>query len=326
MTRLLRAETHRWLARRSLWFTLMSVFAIAAMIWISLVNGTQPPSGPQVEQAKVAHAREHADWVANHEQYRQDCLDSVPAAEAEEACQFPEPQLDWFIMQPIDWEAATQVATVGGAVVGALGALMMAASFWGAEYRHGSLSTWLTYVPSRGRVWASKMFVGAGFGAVVTGVVALACMLVAWAAVALQQGPAAVGAWWTPLLNILRGVGFGVLTALLGAALATLFRNTVAAVAVPLGYMLLQGLFGILAAVPGYVHLQRWLPENNIRAFIEGGLTYDVSIQRMTPGGLVWDSVRQTISFGQGAAYLIVLVGLFAVASVLVFLKRDVTD
>lgn len=326
MTRLLRAEAHRWIARRSLWFTLMSVFAIAAMIWIGLVSGTQPPSGPQLEQAKASYAREHADWVANHEQYRQECIANVPASDVDEACQFPEPQLEWFVMQPMDWGAATQVATVGGVVVGALGALMMAASFWGAEYRHGSLSTWLTFVPSRGRVWASKMVVGAAFGAVATGVVAVTCLLVACAAVALQQGPAAVGAWGTPLLNILRGVGFGVLTALLGASLATLFRNTVAAVAVPLGYMLLQGLFGILAAVPGYVHLQRWLPENNIRAFIEGGITYHVPIQTMTPGGLVWDSVEQTISFAEGAAYLIVLVGLFAVASVLVFLKRDVTD
>lgn len=336
MTRLLAAEANRWLARRSLWATLAGTLVVAALICAGLFASTMPPSGAEVERGRAMFQQEHAHWVANaaldQEQCRRDFTpdpqlsEADQAAERERACVIEEPKEEWFVWQPMGWHDATMTATVGGATIGALGALLMAASFWGAEYRHGSLSTWLTFVPSRGRVWASKMLVAMVMGAAVTAIVLVLTVTMMWAAIVVNQGAGAVGAWDSALANAGRGLAFGAFAGLLGGALTTMFRNTVAAVAVPMGYLLVQGLFGVLSALPGYIHLTPWLPENNVRAFLEGGLTYPVPVQKMTQAGLEWDLIEKHISFAQGAVYLVVLVGLVAFASAWLFQRRDVTE
>ena len=325
--RLVGAEAHRWLARRGLWVALAGAFALVAMMCASIVMATRPPSGAEVEAGRRAFAEQHASWLEHHEADAQECLASVPEAEAKAgACAMEEPREEWFVPQPMRWADAAATVTTGGASITALVALLMAASFWGAEIRSGSLSTWLTFVPSRSRVWGSKTVVVAVAGAVVTASLMLVGLVAAWAAVALNQGAAAVGDWVGPLQAAGRGVVFGAMMAIVGAGLAVVFRSTVAAVAVPLGYLFIQGMLGLLYAIPGFDRVTDLLPENNVRAFLEGGMTYTVPVTRVTPEGLQHDMVERTISLAQGTVYLLVFVAVAAIVSLVVFQRRDVTD
>lgn len=328
MIRLVGAETHRWLARRGLWVALAGAFAIVAVICATLVLSTRPPSGAEVDAGRRSFAEAHAYWVQNHETEYAQCLESLPAGEPrpEEACRMEEPQEEWYIPQPLGWSDATSAATVGGASVAGLVALFMAASFWGAEIRSGSLATWLTFVPARPRVWAAKMVVSAVAGAAVAAVLVLVGLLVAWLAITLNQGPDAVGDWAGPLQAAGRGVAFGAMMALVGAGLAVVFRSTVAAIAVPLGYLFVQGMLGILYTIPGFEKLTDFLPENNVRAFLEGGTTYAVPVTRVTPQGLEHEWVEKTISLAHGAVYLLVFVAIAGLVSLAVFQRRDVTE
>ena len=325
MIRLIGAETHRWVARRGLWVALLGLLAILATMCWSIVVATRPPEAAVVAQGKIAYAEQHAYWVENHEQEEAFCRASDPEAPAD-VCAQPEPQPEWFYPQPMTWEAATSTATVGAGATAGLFLILMAASFWGAEFRSGSLATWLTFVPSRPRVWASKMVVVALAGAVVSAVVLLVGLLTAWGAVAAHQGADAVGSWVGPLQAAGRGVLFGAMMALVGAGLAVVFRSTVAAVAVPLAYLFAQGMLGILMAIPGFDRLTGLLPENNVQAFLLGSYTYSVPVQRMTPQGMETEWLERTISLGQGTVYLLVAVALACVVSLAVFRRRDVTE
>lgn len=326
MIRLIGAETHRWVARRGLWVALLGLLAILATMCWSIVVATRPPEAAVVAQGKIAYAEQHAHWVENHEQEEAFCRASAPADAPADVCDQPEPLPEWFYPQPMTWEAATSTATVGASATAGLFLILMAASFWGAEFRSGSLATWLTFVPSRPRVWASKMVVVALAGAVVSAVVLLVGLLTAWGAVAAHQGADAVGSWVGPLQAAGRGVLFGAMMALVGAGLAVVFHSTVAAVAVPLAYLFAQGMLGILMAIPGFDRLTGLLPENNVQAFLLGSYTYSVPVQRMTPQGMETEWLERTISLGQGTVYLLVAVALACVVSLAVFRRRDVTE
>lgn len=329
MMRLVGAEAQRWLARRGLWVALLGSLAIIAVFVISVVAATRPPATADLEGGRQAYAEQHAYWVAHHEADQAECLRSLPAKDADspnEMCAMPEPQPEWFIQQPMTWKDAATSGGSAGAVVGGLVGLLMAASFWGAEIRSGSLATWLTFVPSRSRVWASKMVVSAIGGALVAAVLIVISLAAAWLSISLQQGPDAVGDLSGPLQVAGRGVLFGAMMALLGAGLAVIFRSTVAAVGVPLAYLFVQGMLGILNAIPGFHHLMAFLPELNVRAFLEGGTTYTVPVPKSTPHGVEYDFIDRTISLAQGTVYLLVFVAVAAAVSLVVFQRRDVTE
>lgn len=121
-----------------------------------------------------------------------------------------------------------------------------------------------------------------------------------------------------------RGLGLGAMAGLLGGALAVLFRQTVAAVLVPLGYSILQGLSMLFAALPFYADLVRWFPENNVRAYLEGGTILQIPKVSFTPNGPDTSFVEVSIGFGQGLAYLLVALGALVALSWWSFRRRDV--
>lgn len=326
MNHLIRAETNRWLSRRGLWLTLLAATALVAMVLAALTVAARPPSGADVEQGRRYYAEAHADWVANGAALEKECRASVPADQADQTCSFPEPTESMFVPQPLVWDEASTSGTEGAVAIGALFALLMAASFWGGEYRQGTLSTWLTFVPSRPRVWASKMLVAAGAGAVIAAALGGVALVGAWLAVWFHQGAGAIGSWADALALLGRGVGLGAMLALVGASLAVWFRNTIAAVAVPMAYLLLQGMMGLLSAVPGFVVLSAFLPEHNVRAYLENGATYYVPVERVTPDGTMYEHVERSLSLGQGVTYLLVISLGLTLLSFVLFHRRDVTE
>lgn len=325
MIRLVLAEAHRWRARRGLWVVLVVGVALSILIALPMWMAAAPPSAADVEQGRAAYAQVHGDWMQHHDEMLADCQQNPPngdKARCDEIVQ--EPKDKDFIPHAATFADLGKGGVEAGAVIGALLALIAAASFIGAEFRHGTLATWLTYVPGRGRVWASKGVIVVVAGAAMTLLVEAALLAAAALAMATQQGMASVTDW-TPSLQIAaRGVALGAAAAVTGQALAGLFRQTVAPVLLPLGYLILQGMGGILTAIPGFRYVAVWLPEHNIRAFLEAGATVMVFEPKVTDHGLEMTPVEVLIGMPQAAGYVLGATAVLALAAWSVFSRRDV--
>jgi hypothetical protein len=118
-------------------------------------------------------------------------------------------------------------------------AFALAASFIGAEFGTGMMTTTLTWEPRRGRVLLAKAvpaFVVLGAAVIVL----LAFMAVAYIPIGALRGTTAgmSGGFWEHLTGLwLRAAGLAVFGAALGIGLATLARNTVAALGIGFLYV-----------------------------------------------------------------------------------------
>lgn len=323
---LLRAELSRWLARRGLWITLVAGIVLAALASTVLVSSTRPPSAEEIAESRAVYQQVHAEWEANHEQAYQDCLEQAKE-DAQTHCKelWPEPQENDYLRFSVPFPDAMQQAATTGTILGSLIALVMAATFWGAEYRHGTVATWLTFVPDRTTVWASRMAVAVLAGTAVTAIVVAVPMTAVAVGVVIMHG-AETAAVPTPQAWMMagRGLGLGAIFALLGGSLAVLFRQTMAPILMPVAYLFVQLFTGFLVFQAGLGWLVPYLPETNIRAYLDYGTTYAVAVPTLKAEGMVTEYVERVLPFGQGLAYLLGIAGVVAVAAWLAFRRRDV--
>lgn len=326
MIRLLAAEAHRWRARRGMWIIVGVSVLLSLLVALPMALAIRPPSGADVERATTYYEQAHADWAKNKDQFMADCqANPPPAGQGTCAEMIKEPLQSDFVPQPLKFADAASQGVEIGAGLGGLLALIAAASFIGAEYRHGTLATWLTFVPGRTRVWAAKAVVAMVAG----GLLALVCETILLSAAGLSvaafQGAGALTSAQPAIEIGLRGVALGALAGLTGQALAMLFRQTVAPTLLPLAYLILQGVTGLLSLLPGYRTIVLWLPENNVRAVLEGGAKVTTYETTVSDHGMDMKPLEQTIALGQGLAYVLVAVAVLAVGSLLVFRRRDVS-
>ena len=111
--------------------------------------------------SQSAYEEDPADWEENE----RTCDSSGRPARD---CRYPEPQLTSSPHRPFG-EVAAESLQLSIYLV-ALAALMMAGSFIGAEYSSGSIANWLSFLPRRGRVFASKLITVAAFSALASAV------------------------------------------------------------------------------------------------------------------------------------------------------------
>jgi ABC-2 type transport system permease protein len=216
-----------------------------------------------------------------------------------------------------------QLAVTVSVYLAALAALFVGASFIGAEYSSGALSNWLSFLPERGKVFASKLaalLMGAAmFSAAVSALTLGTTVLVtrATGAKVSDVGPvAALGG---------RGVGVALIFAVIGFALALVTRHTIAAAGTLVVYLFVSGILTTLVEViAGLQRLKRLLPQNNLTAFIDYGYTYNDYGGEMTDQGVSETVVQHTISFGHGLIYWVVVVAVLVAGSYVVFRRRDV--
>ncbi|WP_448629044.1 hypothetical protein [Cellulomonas soli] len=208
-----------------------------------------------------------------------------------------------------------------------MAALAMGVSFVAAEFATGSMSTWLTFVPRRGRVVASKT-AGAAVGAVPVVVAAQVTVLAGGTLAFLARGmPSGDRTLWSALAVVAgRQLVLAVLAAVVGAALAFALRHAAAvtgalvwwflAVEVALPVVLPQ----LRAATVG-LHAQAWA---------EGATTY--SFEQCAPdpgvsdvvGAQVCTTVVHTVGGTQGLLVLLVVSAVLVAAGLMVFRRRDV--
>ena len=320
MTRLIWTEVTRLTSRRFTGIALIMLLLGLAGFQLVLNDALSPPSGEQLATSERAYQQTHREWVANHEQDEQDCRDTgAPPDE----CVVPEPTLVEFTGSPTPFKDATGTALKLSALLAALVAFMIAASFIGAEYSSGSMTSWLTFVPRRGHVFWSKLLTVAGF-AVLLGM--LCATLVFDVALVLAHLHGSRVESVRELVEMgARSVLSVVVLAIFGFCIGLLSRRTAGAIGVLLALVVVWFVrIGPLSSLPWAQRITPWTPDGNILAIVDHGYTYSVPVERAPADGVNFDLIEHSVSLTHGVAYWSIILALLITCSLLTFRRRDV--
>jgi len=320
--RLLVVELRRLVSRRVTLVAGLLLLAAVGLFQLAVDEQVSPPSASQVTEQQRYFDQAHQEWEQEHATQEKQCLDS---GGSQADCAWPEPTPADYALTASSFADVAGTAVQLSAYVTLLAAFLVGASFIGAEYSTGSLANWLTFVPRRLLVYASKVgavLLASAAAAAVTnflmlGLVALLTRVHGGDLVGLGAMASTAG----------RAIPIACLAGVAGFVFALLTRHTVAALGIALGYVLVSGVLGGLAAnAEGPLGwLPPWLAENNVDAFLKHGSTYTQYVLTTTEQGTSGTEVEKHISFGHSAAYWAVLLVAAVVSAALVFRRRDVT-
>ena len=237
--------------------------------------------------------------------------------ELRECRQFSEPgtpceqfiQQDDFVEDKRFKGADVADATRGVTPIIVIAAFIAAASFIGAEWKHGTVTTILTWEPRRVRVLGTKLLAALVVAAVITAAL-YALFVAALVPSVVYRGTTEGSSGWVG--DVVRAAANGTFLTLLGVvvgfAVATVGRNTAAALGV--GFVYLGPVEGIIRGLkPGWA---RWLVGDNAgQILVSGAAGEDGPILGGSPG--------------RSATVLTVYAALFAVAALTSFRTRDIT-
>lgn len=287
MTALLDVEARRYLSRR-----LVRVMLGLAVLGI-LIGGTimcfkshrLDPAEARAALQQAEADRQEAVLACAGGQFGIPPSEVPPGQSLEEYCRQ--------IVGPAQvYDRSFHLTDLRGALMGMNGIvitlfLVLGASFVGAEWHAGTMTTLLTWEPRRIRVIAAKLLVATGMAFL--GAIALQALLggVLTPVAVLRGTTAGVDATWLRgVIGLaLRSAAVAAMAATLGGALASIGRNTAAALGV---------LFGYLAIVEPLIRGLRpgwgpWLVSNNLGAFLEGARSFNPQFVSRSPlvAGLV---------------------------------------
>ena len=204
-------------------------------------------------------------------------------------------------------------------------ALLLGASFVGAEFSTGSMGLWLTFQPRRLRVAASKLIAAAVGGAVVA-VLGLVLTNLGARMVAVVNRPGSdlqlpqAPPLEEPLALLgLRIVALALGAGVVGAALGLLLRHTAAIIGTVLGFAVVVEGIVIQAFLQG--RLQQWSVLKNIEAFVDRGTTYAAE----SCGPSSCEYAERTLSYTHGWVFLLCVALAVVLTGVVSFRRRDVT-
>lgn len=325
--RLVRVEFRRLAARR---FTrvIVGVGLIGYLIAIALIWHNHD----RVSAADIAQATAQRDQlIVQFTQDTEECRKNAPVEQVDQVCG-PPPTAENF---PIDQFLRTrpfdpgQVAD-GALAVGVATAMMgflLAGTFIGAEWSSKNLVAWLFWEPRRLRVMAAKLL------ALLVSVLVMAMLAqVLWFGTAKlllhyrglpvsSMGPLAAH-FWSHVVNAqLRAAPLVLVTALIGFSLASLMRNSAAALGVAFVYFAVVENV-IRALKPDWqpylftTNLGAWIANNGLTVF--GKAVYNEHAGFVTPREI-------HISNLHGAVVLLIFAGIATVAAVTTFARSDIS-
>jgi hypothetical protein len=325
--RLVRVEFRRLAARR---FTrlIVGLGLVGYLLAIGLIwHFHDRVSAADIAQATAQRDQMIVQFTTENEQ----CRKTFPAEEADQNCgppptaeQFP---IDQFLRnQPFRPDQVDDYALAVGAAV-AMVAFLLAATFIGAEWSSKNLVAWLFWEPRRLRVMAAKLV------ALLSSVLLLAVLAqVLWYGTAKvlvhyrglpvsTMGPLAAH-FWSHVVNAqARAALLVLITALVGFSLASLMRNSAAALGVAFVY------FAVVENVIRAVNpdLQPYLFTTNVGAWIanKGITVYGKSVYNPQAGFVMAKEIH--ISNAHGAVMLLLFAGIATVAAVTTFARRDIS-
>lgn len=210
----------------------------------------------------------------------------------------------------VDIEVAFQGISAPLTILG----IALAASFMGAEWNAGTMTTLLTWEPRRTRVYVAKLVAAAIFtflSAMLLQIVLGLALLPA----ALAHGSSAgadIHWFWSASASAARGAIVAVLGAAIGLGIASLARNTTAAVLTSFFY-----LFVLENVVDGVSpQWSGWLFTQNAGIFIGGPKAVS---EAASNGEILGHSSLQAL------LVLVAYAAVISAAAIALFLRRDVT-
>lgn len=322
MTRLVHAEALRLLGRRFTLITLLVVVLGIGLFQIQVAFAVNPPSADEVAANRADYQRAVKQWEETREEFQTEC---VASGETPERCREfnPRPSEAEWGLSAVPFAEIGPVAGQLAIYLSALALFFVAASFIGAEFTSGSIANWLTFVPRRGAVFATKLATVTGFALVVS---ALASALALGVAAALTVGFGGGLVGLGPLVaQAGRGLLVAVALAVVGFCVGLVTRHTAAAIGVLVGYLFVFFVrTGILYNQAWAQELTRWSPEGNLTAIVAKGTTFQVPRNTLTDEGISVEYLERTISLGDGLVYWAALLAVLVAASLLIFRRRDI--
>jgi len=323
--RLVRIELTRLRWRRAVLFLTAVSIIVPVLIWAGMAWNTRPLSDADIANAQQQVERDKAMY----EEDRQNCLESPEefgppdGMDVEEFCGeiFPDPQVDWYLMRPqLSMDDAQETSTGVATVLLGL-AILIGATFAGADWSSGSMSNQLLFEPRRIRVWGAKA-AAVMIGALAVAAVGLAAFwALTWGLMGSRDIEATAGAWRDVAEAGGRAVLFAAGAALAGYVVTMFLRSTVGT----LGVMLAVSIGGsILVATLPIEGNGRWMLPNNVFGILDNGYHYyDSSLSTCNEfeGGGVCEA---TLSLSEGLRFLGVLLAVGVALSMASFRRRDV--
>lgn len=326
MIRLVRVELRRLRYRK------VGVLALLAAIFISLFAlFVVHQQAAQLERAMSGADQMFEEqlqyWEENGEQDRIRCEEEQAAerrrsgdASIDFGCdqmRAPTPE-DFYGQMPSLQESYEQLLRILTFPFLLLG-IMLGSTHVAAEFSHRTMGSWLTFVPRRIPVYASKV-TSAAIAALPVVAVGLVIVLIGVPAVyrlhGIDDNVSAAGwtdiAWTSVRILLLAGVAGA-----FGAALGFLLRHTAAVIGILLGYaVVVEGM--IASTVP---QLSRYTLMRNISAVVEDGTRW-ITYACDNTGNC--REVAHTLSFANGAVALSVVLVVAVGLSLWRFLRSDV--
>jgi ABC-2 type transport system permease protein len=330
MTGLVAVEARRFRYRTAVrWLALLAVVAALAVV-ASVYAAARPPSAQALAAAEQQLAFAEQDWAENGEQYVEDCRTGEEQAQASEpgadwGCDELEPVREMYLpVQPTFADSAESWVS-GGTLFLLLLAFAAGVTFVTAEFGSGSIATWLTFVPRRGRVYASKVTVAA-LGVLAPTAAALAVVVSgAWVAATLNDALGDVtGALWRDLgAQAARALAAAAVLGAVGAALGFLTRSAAAALGLGVGWLLL-----VDSVVTGFLpQATPWTLAAGLQAWLRDGHTYWLTVPCPPLDGVPQAgscTVERTVSMLHGGVLVAVVAVVLVALGALVFRRRDV--
>jgi hypothetical protein len=313
----------RW-RRAVLMLTLLSI-VLPVLIWAGMAWSTRSVSEGEMAEAErqVQLERKNMQGMLDDCQANPENFGVQDADDLEQACaeQFGEPDVSWFLTRaPLTVENAMDHGIGVSTVLLGL-ALLIGATFAGADWSSGSMSNQLLFEPRRVRVWLAKA-AAVLLGAAVIAVLGLATFwALTWGTTESRDIATSAEQWRDIAGEAGRSVAFAAGAALGGFVVTMFLRSTVGT----LGVMLAVSIGGslLVAALPIDGN-GRWMLPNNVFGILENGYQYyDSSVPGCVDGGGA-AGCQPVLSLAEGLRFFGVLLIVGLALSMASFRRRDV--
>jgi ABC-type transport system involved in multi-copper enzyme maturation permease subunit len=315
--RLLLVELTRLRWRRAVLALVALSILIPAFVAWGEIHNTRPYSQSEIDQA-ISRVKADVGQDKYFERNVRQCakhperfgIDAPAGGDATAPC---EAQMlrDYagLYREDLDLKQVKGQSGVGVIVVLAGLAMLIGATFVGADWASGSMSNQLLFESRRLRVYAAKAAAVLLVGLVLS-LVVLSLWWTVLGQVAAHRDLTTSAATWADIRGaVVRGSLLAALAGVGGYAMTMLFRSTVATLGVLFGTVVATTL--LIASLP-LENAQRWLPSNNIGAWVLDGIDYYTN------------NTQEHLSKWDGGLYLLVLLVAALLLSSWSFRRRDV--
>ncbi|MDM7832413.1 ABC transporter permease subunit [Cellulomonas edaphi] len=322
--RLVGVELFRFRSRAFSWLVAGLLLLVAVGFAIEAWHDTRPPSAATVAAAREAYESD-VEAYAPDGPIQTQCREALAKVLEKDpdstlTCHaLPTPRLEEYLVPPRTFADAVTSAVDGltGALV--VAAIMAATSFVTAEFSTGSMGLWLTFVPRRSAVFASKTIAAMAAAAVFAagGWVAVVLAITAVHA-ASGQSVGDVVLWGDLLATGARQVALAVVVASIAAALAFSLRHAAAVFGVLVWWVVsIELVLGEVSPTLRPVSLGF-----NAQAWVHGHASYVVDECIAVDD---CRSVEHVVGAAQGGVVLLVVAAVVAGVGLVVFRRRDVS-